>query len=671
MNAPPCHGEILVVDDSPASLTLLSLWLSDAGYSVRQAPSGELALWSLQSRHPDLILLDLRMPVMDGFEVCRRLKADSRHSDIPVILLSAENDSGDRARGLQLGAVDFLIKNFSRDEVLARVNTHLTLARVQRELRAERESLEIRVRQRTAEIEQQQDLLQQVIDSSPDWIYVKDRQHRYRLVNRPMANAYGLTPQEMIGRGDRELFAAPAGNDVSENERWRQIHAEDDAALAGRLLHRELSELCATGNRHYDLFKGPLRDRGGNITGLLCIRRDISEQKASEASRQEIEAHLWQAQKMQALGQLTGGIAHDFNNLLASILGFGEFARHALQAGKTDKLDHYLGEVQQAGQRARELVAQLLGFSRGDPADSQQETVAVAPAVQEIARLLAATLGSEMRLQIDVDDALPAVTLPAIRLHQILMNLGINARDACAGRGEIRIAARHVQTDGSQRCASCHDKFGGDFVLLSFADTGSGIAPENMPRIFEPFFTTKAVGAGTGLGLSVCHGIVHAAGGHWQVDSRPQGGTRFDLYLPAASRPHNETSEPPHGRQKGRLDAHLLVVDDEASLTGLMHELFAGIGCRVSCFQNPLAALDAFGADPQAFDLALLDQGMPEMSGSELARQLLAGRPELPVILLSGIDQPPLASIGIRRFLSKPVSCQELENSVRELLARR
>lgn len=671
------HGEILLVDDSPASLKLLTLWLTDGGYAVRQAPSGALALWSIQSRHPDLILLDVRMPVMDGFETCRRLKDDSRSSDIPVIFLSAENDTAERVKGLQIGAVDFIAKNFTREEVLARIDTHVTLARVKKALLKERESLEERVCQRTAEIEQNKALLQRVIDSFPDWIYVKDRDHRFLLVNQTMAAAHHLQPQEMIGKLDQEIrFPGQEDPTLSADEqaeRWQGFHDEDNAAFAGRDLHLELSEWSArrNENRAYETFKGPLFDSEGQISGILCYRRDITEKQKSESARKQFEEQLWRAQKMQALGQLTGGIAHDFNNILATILGFSEFARTALATGRSEKLDYYLSEVLQASQLAKELVAQLLSFSRSESASV--EAISVVPAVKEIVRLLEATLGNEVRIRLELDETVPQIRLRAIHLHQILMNLGINARDACAQQGEISISVSATTLPEVLTCSSCHADFSGNFVRITISDNGPGIAPENLARIFDPFFTTKEVGQGTGLGLSVTHGIIHAAGGHLRVNSSIGRGTLFQLYLPALAQPAGGTTTPAETPLAQRqLSARLLVVDDESSIVAFVKELFEFIGCSVSGYTDPITALATFQTDPDAFDLLILDQAMPGLSGSEFARQALALRPKLPIILFSGINMPETENgkppSGIRHFLLKPVSCQELEQSVRALL---
>lgn len=668
MSEGTCRGEILLVDDSPASLKLLSLWLEEAGYAVRQAPSGELALWSLQSRHPDLILLDVRMPGLDGFATCRRLKADERIRHIPVIFLSAENETTDRVEGLHIGAVDFIAKNSTREELLARVNTHVTLEQTQKALLRERELLEERVRQRTQEILDNKLLLQQVIDSLPDWIYVKDRDGRFLLVNQTMANAYGLQPAELVGQYDHEPPAENSTGSVLPTD-----GTEDQAALSGRIIRSEISSWSGTHQeeRLFESFKGPLRDADGQIRALLGYRQDITDKRREQAERARFEQQLWQAQKMQAIGQLAGGIAHDFNNLLATIMGFAEFARNNLAQSRLEKLPYYLSEVLQASQMAKELVAQLLRFSRNE--QCTPEPLALGPALQEIVRLLELTLGAGMRLHLALETPLPPVRISAIHLYQAIMNLGINARDACTRQGQITLSARFALPPAHQVCASCQENFSGPYVLLSLQDNGPGIAPEILPNIFDPFFTTKEIGQGTGLGLSVTHGIIHGAGGHVQVHSSPEQGTRFDLYLPAAPEATGLESIH-HDRLPDRspLHARLLVVDDEASIVAFIRELFESLGCTVSAHTDPERALTAFRAAPERFDLAILDQAMPTLPGHTLAQTLLTLHPGLPVILCSGsapVDASvhPVSSPG-RRFLTKPFSCEDLRQAASELL---
>jgi PAS domain S-box-containing protein len=539
--APEYRGEILLVDDSPSSLLLLSSLLLDSGYLVREATSGELALWTIRTRLPELILLDLKMPEMDGLEVCRRLKADPATRSVPVIFLSAQDETTDKVLGLKVGAVDFIAKVSPHEEILARIDTHITLARVKKALESERALLEQRVEERTNQIARGRNLLRSVIDSGPDWIYAIDKQYRFLLVNRNFSQALGLqTPQELIGRYDcRTLDSAlcSAGSGTAECE----CQTDTDVVFSGGTIFRAEEELLlANGQRGvFETYKTPLREQDGEIYGLLCYRRDITQRLQMEQEKRQLEKELWQAKKMEAIGQLAGGIAHDFNNLLSLILGFAQFAKNALASGKHEKLDNHLNEITKAGTAGQAVVAQLLAFSRTDEAAT--EPVDPVQVVAEVADSLRPSLGS-IRLDVQVDsvDGTPSrgVLIREVQVRQVITNLVINARDALAAsgeRGRINIVGRRAELNSACICASCRQEFAGEYFQLTVSDNGTGIAQEIVDKLFDPFFTTKDIGKGSGLGLPMIHGIVHASGGHIGLTSAAESGTSVSVYLPLSA----------------------------------------------------------------------------------------------------------------------------------------
>lgn len=526
------RGEVLLVDDSISSLAYLSSMLTLAGYLVREAPSGELALMTLRVRLPELVLLDVRMPEMDGFEVCRRIKASPVTQDIPVIFLSAQDETPDRVQGLQVGAVDFISKTFAQDEMLARMDTHITLARVKKALEAERAHLEERVRERTEALRQGQALLLTVIDSGPDWICATDREHRYLLANRNMANGLGYAqPEALIGRFDCQ--ALPCDGCDQPGAPRCDWHEEEREVFAGKTVYHDRERITLPdGSVHYfETFKTPLRDAENAIYGMLCYRRDITQRLAMENEHRQLEQALWQAKKMQAVGQLAGGIAHDFNHLLSLILGYTQFAQAALAAGKTDKLDGYLAEVMKAASEGQAVVAQLLAFSRTDETASQ--AIDIAPLVAEVIEPLNQVAGGNIRLQLHLEPGLPAVLIKPVQLRQVVTNLVLNAYDALSGRtGQIDVRLTRQRLGQPGACVSCRKPFQGDYLVLSVSDNGQGIAPDIIDKVFDPFFTTKEVGKGVGLGLPMVHGIVHSVGGHIQLRAGAQAGAEFSLWIP-------------------------------------------------------------------------------------------------------------------------------------------
>lgn len=537
--SPECtRGEILVVDDSLASLSLLSSVLTQAGFLVREAPSGELALWTLKTRRPELILLDVRMPGMDGFEVCRRIKADPATEEIPVIFLSAQDEIPDKVRGLGVGAVDFIVKNFAHEEILARIDTHIALARVKKALERERAHLEIRVQERTEELRQGKELLQSVIDSGPDWIHVVDRDYKLLMANQSMALALGHADvNSLIGKFDCELF--PTVTCFSDpGDRTCAFHRDELEVLSGKTIFHPRERLTVSDGRtlFFETYKTPLNDTYGKPYGVLCYRRDITRRLQLEEERQALERELWQAKKMEAIGQLAGGIAHDFNHMLSLILGYAQFARTSVAIGKTEKLDYYLSEVINAATSGQAVVAQLLAFSRTD--EVATEVISIGEHVREAIDALRPSLGEKCILELRLEPSLPPVLLTAVQVRQMITNLVLNARDAIVGEGKIVVSCGREPIAGPRRCSSCHQDFQGDYVVLSVSDTGSGIDSSAIEKIFLPFYTTKDVGKGSGLGLPMVHGIVHSAGGHIEVVSDGKSGTEFLVRLPVAGDSH-------------------------------------------------------------------------------------------------------------------------------------
>jgi len=393
----------------------------------------------------------------------------------------------------------------------------------------------------------------------------------------------------------------------------------------------------------------PIRHRGE--PHVLYIGRDVSERKA-------LESRLRQAQKMEALGQLTGGIAHDFNNLLTGVMGYVALA--AERAGGADtKLASHLEQALASSRRARDLIQQMLTFSRGQRGKPQ--AVSLAATVEESLKLLRGTLPATLEVHAEAAEA-PSVMLDPVQIEQVLMNLLINARDATAGIGRIDVAVRPARLAAKATCASCRARFKGRFVELSVTDSGAGIAPGVLERMFEPFYTTKEVGRGSGMGLAMVHGIVHDHGGHVVVESAPREGSRFRVLFPAleAGAAAEAPPAPPAAlRAREPLRGRVLVVDDEESVGRFMGELLESWGIAATVLARPLGVIERLSRQPGAFDLVILDQTMPGITGISLARELAAARPGLPVILYTGhserITPRDLEAAGICAMLHKPV----------------
>ena len=450
------------------------------------------------------------------------------------------------------------------------------------------------------------------------------------------------------------------------------IHSRQIAAT-NRRLNQEVAVRRQT-EAALERARGELEQRVADRTAQLTrsnqkLLREITERKEAEANQHRLEAQLYQAQKMEAVGTLAGGIAHDFNNLLAVIIPYCEMVGEEL-ADRPDLQEH-LQEVLQAANRAKLLVRQILTFSRRAPQQPPQlcEMGAIVREAMILLRfLLPSTIQMDQRLQ-----ATHPVLADPTQIHQVLMNLCVNAQHAMADhQGRLAIVLDELEVDPvlCQRNADLHP---GLYVRIAVRDTGCGIPPEHLSRIFDPFFTTKPVGQGTGLGLAVVQGIVRGYGGAILVDSTVGVGTEFQIILPAQTRHQEKVSAPlpPVPAARGE---RILIVDDEPGLVKVLERMLVRAGYEVTAHGSPQAALSDFLARPTEIDLLLTDLTMPGMNGLELADKIAAVRPDLPVIIATGfagslVSPEQLARHkNIRYTVEKPFSPDALLRLIPNLL---
>ena len=402
--------------------------------------------------------------------------------------------------------------------------------------------------------------------------------------------------------------------------------------------------------------------------GIITIR--------TRSQHDLLQVQLRQSQKMEAIGQLTGGIAHDFNNILATIMGYAGLAKMRCVTDEESKLKNYLDEIYKAGERARDLVEQMLSFSRGG---SKKSTPLQLPGlVHETLKMLRSTIPTSINISVQADNNLPNVMIDPVQVHQVVMNLCINARDSVGSKGQILLGLHRIKVD-KQVCNSCHHNIDGDYVELSVVDNGAGIEEASMSRIFDPFYSTKDIGKGTGMGLSMVHGIIHEHGGHIIVNSSPGEGATFKLLFPVYC--GIEKGQGVMSVRKVKADIarkksfHIMVVDDEKSLIGFMKELLEFEGYTVTVETDSSKALEIFRKAPDKFDLIITDQTMPVMTGAELAAEVLALRPGLPVIMNTGyseaFDEKQAYDAGISGYLYKPVKVNMLLDMLDSLLEKK
>jgi PAS domain S-box-containing protein len=401
------------------------------------------------------------------------------------------------------------------------------------------------------------------------------------------------------------------------------------------------------------------------ITHLASI---ALERQQAEDAKERLEAQLRQSQKMEAMGTLAGGIAHDFNNILGAILGYGELAQKDVAEGNSVARRH-IDQVMHAGGRAKALVERILAFSRSGL--GERVPVHVQSVIEETLDMLAASLPAGVRLEKVLDAGNAAVVGDATQLHQVVMNLGTNAAHAMEHGGVLTVAVDHVEVP-ERRLLSHGTLSPCPYIRLVVSDTGPGIPPTVLERMFDPFFTTKGVGEGTGLGLSLVHSIVADLGGAIDVATKVGEGTIFAIWLPVAGQAARPVAETVRDLPRGNGEA-VMIVDDERSLVMFAEETLAELGYEPTGFDSSVAALQAFSADPRRFDLVLTDETMPDLSGTELAREIRRLRPDIPIVLMSGYSGAQLTerahAAGVSDVLRKPLVSRDIAEPLARALA--
>jgi PAS domain S-box-containing protein len=461
------------------------------------------------------------------------------------------------------------------------------------------------------------------------------------------------------------IFGLNPDAEISRETLRERLHPEDQHVFDEVITLRTGYEIdyriiLADGSiRHAHTVGHPIFDVTGSLVERFGTVVDVTERKRAEAEKERLEVQLRQSQKMEAMGTLAGGIAHDFNNILGAILGYGELAQQAVAEGSDVR--RFVDNVMHAGGRAKSLVDRILAFSRSGV--SELSPINVQTVVEETLELLAAaSLSPGVRLEKRLAAGGAAIIGDATQLHQVAMNLFTNALQAMDSGGLLTVALERQDVDQEIRLS--HGSLPpGDYVRLQVSDTGGGIPPHVLERMFDPFFTTKSAGKGTGLGLSLVHGIVADLGGGIDVNTAVGCGTTFAIWLPctgeAAAPSANPTTRLPLGRGQT-----ILIVDNEKALVALAEETLAELGYEPIGFSSSVEALRAIRETPQRFDVVLTDESMPELTGTNLAREIALLRPELPVVLMSGFGGAQLheraQASGIRELLRKPLQRKDL-----------
>jgi PAS domain S-box-containing protein len=500
-----------------------------------------------------------------------------------------------------------------------------------------------------------------MFENAIEGIYQSTPDGRYLVVNAALARMYGYDrPEELLNQVSdiqSQIYV-----DATFRERFKR-----EMELTGFVHGMEYQVRRRDGSILWISESArAVRDAAGAIQYYEGFIDDISGRKEAEAERARLETQMMQAQKMEAIGTLASGLAHDFNNILCAILGYTDLVLADAQIkGRTrDNLEIVL----KSADRARDLVSRILTFSR--QGDAERHPLKLGDILREGVKTLNATLPSSITIQVDVRTEADVVLADATELHQIVMNLGTNAGHAMKLKGG-RLHFELDRLDLAPGPATALAIPPGEYVHLMVNDTGRGMSPEVVGRIFEPFFTTKGPGRGTGLGLTLVHKIVSRNAGHIQVSSQEGQGTTFHIYFPRCHEPPTPVLADNHQILRGHHE-RILVVDDEISILNLMQQQLRKIGYRVTTRADSLEAVNTFRSDPDHFDLVITDHTMPGLQGADLAEELGAIRPGLPVILMTGLNQPPDLTgsrhAPLRTVFQKPINFVALSHCLRKFL---
>ncbi len=774
---------ILIVDDTPTNLEVLLDLLEAEGFKVVVAEDGESAIDLAEYAPPDLILLDVLMPGIDGFETCRCLKSNPITHEIPIIFLTAVNDDVDKVKGLNLGAVDYITKPLNHREVLARVNTHVQLQNLTKRLTKQNKQLEEEIQQRQKlEVEREQTFkaLQRsearfrrliesnvigvvfsltngtIIDANDaflqimgydradleagnlDWQTITPPEYAYlnqtAVAELARSGAFSAFEKEYFRKDGSRIPVMIGGASLDDSQqaivsfildltqyKQAQDKIREQAALLNittdAILVRDLDDKIQYWNKGAELvygwtaeeavyqnvnqllynpdllkqiediqrdlveqgtWQGELRqlnkqgkeiivasrwtlmsDAEGQAKSILTVNTDITDKK-------QLESQFLRTQRLESLGTLAGGIAHDLNNILTPVLATSQLLQIKIP-NLSEQNQHLLKLIETNTLRGAALVKQVLQFARG--VEGKRAIVQVKHLIKEVQQIAEKTFSKLIELKSDVDPKLWLVSADATHLHQVLMNLVVNARDAMPDGGTLTISAQNLVVD--ENYARMHlDASVGAYICITVKDTGIGMLAETADRIFEPFFTTKEFGQGTGLGLSTVRGIVKSHKGFINVFSQVGKGTEFQVFLPAQEMipsPEPKSFPVPNGNSEW-----ILVVDDEKQILDMIEISLETYNYRVITANDGIEAISICAQNKHKFEIAIIDMMMPSMDGITTIKTLKKIDPHIKMIATSGyMPNDKLREVkNIANFILKPYTIQELLQTLQAVLAQ-
>ncbi len=506
--------------------------------------------------------------------------------------------------------------------------------------------------------------LRDLLAQSPIGSVLYDADCQMEDVNHACLHMFGAPDEESFRRVN--LFDNPFIDEEIKGKLGRKESTRFEAVFDFDVVNKDgLFISSRRGKAYFDIMLVNLGlDSEFKPRGFLFQIQDITEKREAEIKLKEKEEQSRQSQKLEAIGSLANGIAHDFNNILTPVMGYAELVLHSVS--KEDSLYEYMTEVLQASHRAKDLINQILTFSR--KSEQERMRLRISTVIKEVIKLVSSTAPENITIQHQLRAPADGVLANPVQIHQVLMNMCVNAIHATKGReGKIDIRTDNITV--TKESESGLEP--GRYLRIDIQDNGCGMDEQTKQRIFEPFFTTKAPGEGTGMGLAVVHGIITSMNGTITVDSTVGEGTCFHILLPVVENVSAEVTTEvkeaiPHGSEK------ILVVDNEDSILRMMKHLLNDLGYTVTTIKNPKEALKLLQEDISSFDLLISDQIMPQMTGQELAREVLNLNPDFPIIISTGFSDKftpkQAAEMGIKGFIMKPIVMRNLAIAIRDAL---
>jgi PAS domain S-box-containing protein len=625
---PSVHsGRLLVVDDDATNRDILSRQLAKQGYLIETARGGPDALELMALNHYDVVLLDLIMPGMDGFEALSAMKANIKLRSIPVIMISALDEMASVSRCIEAGADDFISKPFDRVILASRIGAVVRRGKMELE---------------RAELAERLELL---LESTSEGIFGVDRSGKCTFINGAALMQLGYQRDEILGRRIHDLihYRHPDGSPYlfQEGALFHAIHSGESKRVTSDMLYRKGGEAFPV-----DYSASPITHEG-EIIGAVALFSDISERKLTEEK-------FRQTAKLESLGVLAGGIAHDFNNLLTGILGNASLVLWSDALAKTDR--EKLEFIVQSSERAADLTKQMLAYA--GKGKIEVRSVLVSNVIRDTASLLATMIPKTVRLHLDLSDTSPIEGDPS-QIQQVAMNLVINAGESIGEPypGTITVQTREelLDVEAAQKLGA-GELAAGLYVVLEVADTGCGMGPEVQARIFDPFYSTKFTGRG--LGLAAVHGIVTGHRGAIRVLSSPGAGSRFQVYVPAATQKLATVVPAKIPEWKAGVSGRVMIIDDEEMILKTTQGVLRSSGFETVVVNNGEDAIALFKQEHAGISVVLLDMMMPGMGGDEVLRYLRVIRRDIPVIVTSGYTEEQVmryfSGRRVSAFLQKP-----------------